>query len=347
MNIGIIGAGGISLLHASAYRALKMPIVAVADLSRAAFDRNREQYGDAIYCSTTAEMLADPNVDIVDICVNTRFHADLVRQATGANKHIFCEKTMTESGERAAELVAHLQGYGKCFQVGYMKRFFPATRKAVELLPEIGQPFSAYIRSYQGGPRGGDPYDDNGWKPRDGKPSPVRTSACGGMLNMAGSHMLDLMGLFLGEPESVSALCWMPAAYDAETNSHALFRQKNGCIVHFEAALSPYSCNGEWGDGWDECVRINGTRGTLELFYTLWNKPSRNAPLLRVYSEDTKTHTEYRFPIADPFALEMAAFAECCRTGSKAVPGVAEGYYVDKIISAVYESADRGETVRF
>lgn len=347
MKVGLIGAGGIASLHAKAYKNLGVAIAAVTDLDRSAFDAKRDLFGEARFHETPAQLVGDPQVEIVDICVINRFHAEMVGLAAEAGKHIFCEKTLTDSEAGSHSLMEMLSGYRPNFQVGYMKRFFPATQKAAELLPEIGRPLSAYVRSYQGYEHDNDPYDDPTWKPQGDGPSRIKSFASGGMLNMAGSHMLDLVGLLLGEPASVYALNWMPASYDAETNSHALFHMPSGCIAHFEAALSPYSRDGFWRDGWDERFEINGTAGKLELIYPVWNLPGENEAVLRHYSEKDKTHREYTFPKINPFAAELASFIQCCREGRKSIPGAREGYLVDKIIDACYRSAETGEVVRF
>lgn len=347
MRIGIIGAGNISAMHARAYRVLGVQIAAVADPNKDAYQARRDLFGDAAYYGSDQELMADARVDAIDICVGTRFHFDVIQRAIAAGKHILCEKTMTHSAESSASVVELLRGYKKVFQVGYMKRFFPATAKAVELLPELGTIFSAYITSYQGFERTSDPYVDPSWQPQGGKPSSIRTYACGGMLNMAGSHMLDLMNLLLGAPATVYSQSWSPANFDAETNSHALFRMKSGAVVQFEAAMSPYSRDGLWRDGWDECVEINGSAGKLQVFYVVWDRPTQNAPLVRFYSEKTKSHTECTFAKVDAFQDQIASFVKTCQEGGKAVPGAAEGYYVDRVIDACYRSATAGEVVRF
>src|SRR6187551_2275610 len=40
------------------------------------------------------ELLGDPNVDLVDICLPPALHADAVIRALEAGKHVFCEKPM-------------------------------------------------------------------------------------------------------------------------------------------------------------------------------------------------------------------------------------------------------------
>jgi myo-inositol 2-dehydrogenase/D-chiro-inositol 1-dehydrogenase len=342
MKVGLVGAGSIAALHAQAYSQIGIQIAAVADINRQAFDSKRNLFGGARFYETPQQLADDPDVDAIDICVTNRFHVEMLRMAARTGKHIFCEKTLTDSEHNSAAILQELSDYGANIQVGYMKRFFPATVKAVDLMAEIGRPISAYVRSYQGYERDDDPYNDPGWRPSATGPSHTLSFAGAGMLNMAGSHMLDLICMLLGDVNDVYCKNWKPESYDAETNSHGLLQMRSECIVHFEAALSPYSRNGKWADGWDERFEIIGSQGSLELLFPVWNLPGENPALLRHYDQRTKTMREYSFPKVNPFAQELKHFVAQCEQGKKSVPGPAEGYYVDKLIDAFYRSSATG-----
>lgn len=345
MKVGIIGTGYISTFHAAAYRDLGVEIAGVTDINKDSYLSKKDCYGAAVFFETADQLLGDKSIDAVSICTNTRGHFDAVIKAAQAGKHILCEKTLTDSGANSAKLVDALKDFDKNFQIGYMKRYFPATRKALELLPKIGAVISVHVRSYQGFEWQFDMYDMDGWKSEDGKESAIHRTACGGMLNMAGSHMLDLVNLLVGTPKRVYSVNWYPKDYDAETNSHSMFTLENGAVVHFEAALSPYARAGRWQDGWDERFEINGTKGRIELFYCIWDKPMTNAPVVQLYLEPDRTHTLFTFPKVDGFKAEVKAFVENCQTGVKSKPDLIDGYLVDKLISACYESSETGRVV--
>ena len=346
MKVGIIGTGYISTFHAAAYNKLGVVITAVCDVKKDNYLSKKELYGQAVFYENYEDLLQDDSIDAVSICVTNRFHYDVVKKAVAAEKHIFCEKTMTDSEAKSAELLSLLKNYRKNFQIGYMKRFFPATQKVLQLLPELGEVFSAYSRSYQGFEWEHDIYNNEGWKPKEGKGSAIRQLYAGGMLNMAGSHLIDLMNLFLGIPKSVYALNWSPKDYDVEMSGHGLFGLNNGGTAHLDVCSSPYSRDGLRQDGWDEKIEINGTKGRIEIFYVIWDKPMNNAPLVRYYSEKDKIYTEFTFKKIDPFHEQIVAFIDNCDKGIKSVPGAEEGYAVDKILSACYESAQKKEVVR-
>ena len=50
------------------------------------------------------DLIHDPNVDMVDICVPTPYHADLVKAAIAAKKYVFSEKPLCRNLEEASEL---------------------------------------------------------------------------------------------------------------------------------------------------------------------------------------------------------------------------------------------------
>lgn len=345
MQVGIIGTGHISTFHAAAYRALGVDIAGVCDLDKEKFLSKRELYGGAEFYENVDDLLGQGSIDAVSICVGNKLHFDIAKKAIAAGKHILCEKTMTESESKSAALLSLVEAGDRNFQIGYMKRFYPATRKVVELLPEIGEVFSAYIRSYQAFEWDFDIYDCEWYKPKDGEESLVRRLYGGAALNQAGSHMLDLMNLFLGMPERVYAANWAPRDYDAEISSHALFTLPNDGVVHFDVCVSPYSRAGLHHDGWDETVQVNGTKGRIEVFYSVWDKPMGNAPMVRYYSEQDKTRTEFTFPKMDAFQAEVEAFVTNSEAGRGSIPGPREGYAVDKLISACYRSAEDGAAI--
>ncbi len=345
MKIGLIGAGSIGAIHARAYAELGVRVAAVADPREAAVKARPELFDSARYYADYRDLLADPEIEAVDICLINRLHAEVIEEAIRRGKHIFCEKTMTDNLADSRRILELSRDYSRNFQVGYMKRFFPATQKAQELLPQIGDVLTTYIRSYQAFEWQCDPYDQADWKPRGNEMSLIRHFASAGMLNMAGSHLLDLMNLLLGPARSVYSTNWIPPGYDIEVTSNALFRMQSGSTVHFEAALSPYSRAGLRQDGWDEKIEINGRRGKLEIFYVIWDQPERYAPMVRLYSEEHKTHTDYTFPKVNAFVSEMETFLADCAAGRRSIPGPREGFAVDQVIDACYRSASTQQAV--
>ncbi len=97
INIGLIGGGFISYLHADSYKKLygvnvKIKALASIDPNAGAFAK-RYEIPD-VY-TDYREMLKDRDIDVVDICTPVNLHKQMVLDAVAANKHIICEKPMT------------------------------------------------------------------------------------------------------------------------------------------------------------------------------------------------------------------------------------------------------------
>ncbi len=83
LRIGMIGGGFASRLHTDAWQrvhGIDVEIVAVAT--------TRSD-------TSAAEVLADPDVDVIDLCVPNHLHAPLAREALSAGKHVVVEKPLT------------------------------------------------------------------------------------------------------------------------------------------------------------------------------------------------------------------------------------------------------------
>jgi predicted dehydrogenase len=344
---GIIGTGFIGRMHLKALGAAGFTVGAFADPSAAALEAAAELAPGARRYENWRELLGDPAITAVNICTRNAMHLELLKAAVASGRHVFCEKTMTINATQAREALTLRPAPGQAVQIGYMKRFFPNSVWAKERLREIGEPICSTVRSFQGGLADEGMFDSADWRPTADGPSRTRVFASGGMLNMAGSHMLDMTAWLLGTPRTVSCRTWAPAGYDAELQAHALFQMESGALTHFEAALSPFSRTGVYENGWDEFIQIDGRKGRLELYYPLWDKPADFPSRGRIYLEAKKEWEEPMFPAVNAFQLELEAFAECCQAGRTASPAIRDGAVVDCWIDACYESAAQGREAAF
>jgi len=108
IRVGVVGLGMMGSMHIGAYHDIKNaelaaicdkdPARAGGDLS-GAWSNLGEGGGDAIDMSVVkgttelADLLAMEDLDLVDICVPTPFHAEVVPAALASGKHVICEKT--------------------------------------------------------------------------------------------------------------------------------------------------------------------------------------------------------------------------------------------------------------
>jgi predicted dehydrogenase len=149
-GIGITGgAQGISGQHLAAYRKLdRARIVAICDRNEELGRKVAAEYG-AKFFTEPEEMLALPELDIVDICSPDFVHCEHAVKAAEAGKHVLCEKPLCMSLAEAEQIRAAVEKSGVVFMVAQVKRWFPSLRKMRDIVRSgaIGKPVFARYQS--------------------------------------------------------------------------------------------------------------------------------------------------------------------------------------------------------
>ena len=139
IRVGIAGIGFMGMIHYLAYQ--KVRGVKVAALCETLRERlagdwtgikgNFGPAGTKMDLSGIAkyekldEMLADPKVDVIDICLPPAAHADVAIRALKAGKHVFCEKPIALTPADATKMVKAATASGKQLMIGQVLPFFP------------------------------------------------------------------------------------------------------------------------------------------------------------------------------------------------------------------------------
>lgn len=341
---GVIGCGNISRFHFSGLEKAGANVKWVCDL----MEPNARPYAERFNAQYTADwrqVIDDPQVNTVVVTALSSIHKAVCLAAIAAGKAVICEKTLAENAQDALDIVRAAEAKGTIFYTSYMKRFIPAVAKAKELLPTLGQIVSTHIRSYQpwGNLYGANP--DSGFfhTPPDGM-SMVRRNYGGGIMVCGGSHMLDLIGFFLGRPSSVYARMTVPEGRDYDLHAMALLETANGC-VDFEVWAHPLRKVGFLRDGWDERIEINGLDGRLEIYSAQWDNPLNKASLLVHYDNRTGQAAEYRFDAVSPFDGAVAFFCGNIAAGKQGAQSRLTGYDVDELSAHIQRSAASGASL--
>ncbi|RPI96993.1 MAG: inositol 2-dehydrogenase, partial [Chloroflexi bacterium] len=151
IRIGIIGAGRIGKVHAEsiAYRIPAAKITAVCDVNLTAAHDLANRLSIPVVSDNYKEIVNRPDVDAVLVCSSTDTHADVIKAAAAARKHIFTEKPIDLSLARIDEVLRAVEQAGVKFQVGFNRRFDPTfarVRKAIQG-GEIGETHLLHIIS--------------------------------------------------------------------------------------------------------------------------------------------------------------------------------------------------------
>ena len=139
LRIGIAGIGFMGMIHYLAYQKVagaSVAAIASRDPKKRAGDWRGIQgnfgppgeqidLGDIKAYETIDELLADPEIDVIDITLPPFRHADVAMAALAAGKHVFCEKPLTLEAESAAAVVATAKRHDRILLVGHVLPFFP------------------------------------------------------------------------------------------------------------------------------------------------------------------------------------------------------------------------------
>ncbi|MCR9138968.1 MAG: Gfo/Idh/MocA family oxidoreductase [Alphaproteobacteria bacterium] len=107
LNVAILGAG-IGAQHMDGYLALpeRFNVVTICDLDIARASSLADMAKGCTVTSEIAEVLSDPRVDIIDICLPPHLHAPVAKNALSAGKHVICEKPFACSVLEAEDILA-------------------------------------------------------------------------------------------------------------------------------------------------------------------------------------------------------------------------------------------------
>lgn len=97
IGVGVVGAGFLAETRARCYAraaAVRGQIVAVTSRTPERAADFARRHGVPVVCATLAELLARPDVDVVDLCVPNRMHRPLAEAAARAGKHVVCTKPL-------------------------------------------------------------------------------------------------------------------------------------------------------------------------------------------------------------------------------------------------------------
>jgi predicted dehydrogenase len=162
VRIGIVGIGFMGRIHFLAGQRLtggKVAAICSRDPAKRAGDwRNtRGNFGPepgqvdlagVKTYETLAQMLADPEIDLIDVCTVTDQHTPIALAALKAGKHVIVEKAIALSPQDADAMVSAARSAGKLLMVAHVLPFFPEFKYAAEVIRggQYGRVLAAHFR---------------------------------------------------------------------------------------------------------------------------------------------------------------------------------------------------------
>ena len=147
-RVGILGIGFMGMIHYLAYqrlRGVKVQAICEVDPVRRGGDwrtikgnfgpagEQMDLSGVTQYADLKA-MLADPNLDLIDICLPTALHAPAAIAALSAGKHVLCEKPIALKAAEGIAMVEAANKAGRMLMIGHVLPFVPEYRFAYDAI---------------------------------------------------------------------------------------------------------------------------------------------------------------------------------------------------------------------
>src|SRR5438093_1872689 len=155
LRLGVVGAnpnvGWASRTHMPALMALPdFELAAVCTTKRESAEASAQKYEARRAYWNFREMVVDPEVDVVDVCVKVPYHHEIVIAALEAGKHVYCEWPLGATVAQAAEMADLATKRGLHAMVGLQARGAPSVLRLRQLVAEgyVGQVVSATMTPF-------------------------------------------------------------------------------------------------------------------------------------------------------------------------------------------------------
>lgn len=229
IRVGLIGCGGMANAHVRYLCDIpEAEITALNDPAQASLDRMYERSAERLPTITDIpvyqdykELLADPNVDAVQIHSPHTLHFEQATAALRAGKHVLLEKPMVTSTADAHTLIDTWKQSGKVLMISYQRHFMKEFRYARQVIQsgQLGE--VQYIAALQA----------QQWlRATRGSWRQTQELSGGGQINDSGSHLIDIIlwvsGLRVAEVAAYQEFFDVPV----DINTAATIKFTNGAL---------------------------------------------------------------------------------------------------------------------
>jgi predicted dehydrogenase len=371
-RIGVIGAGMMGKTHAWCWQSLpffyanldfRCVLYGVCTSRAGTAEVARDTLGFQQAYANAEEMIAAPEIDVVDIASPNNYHLPALLAAHRAGKPVYCDKPLTGNLEEALRIEREIPDSANLGQMTLNYRFFPATMRARQMLEanDIGEVIcfrAAYLHSGNVAPG-----KQIAWKDR--------RDYGGGVLYDLGSHIVDMMTWLCdaGLAEVYARRKTLHPMRPSLENPAVLVAQDSDDLTLMSVVLS----NGAMGTieaskiatGAQDELRfeIHGTRGALRFnlmqpnYLDYFDAADPEMPLGGT-SGFKRIHCVRRYAAPAGFPSPKAtigwlrghlhclySFIAAHHNGLPFDPSIARGIELEKMLNAAARSAESGEKV--
>ncbi|MEM7440457.1 MAG: inositol 2-dehydrogenase [Pseudomonadota bacterium] len=325
LRVGLLGAGRIGKVHASAIAAHPESVLAaVADIDPQVADALASAYGAS--SKTTDAILADDTIQAVLIASSTDTHADLIEAAAAAGKAVLCEKPVDLNLARARACQDAVTLANVPVMVGLNRRFdvnFQTLKLALER-GDIGKAELLSITSF------------------DPSPPPIEyIKVSGGLFRDMMIHDFDTAHFLFGAmPETVSAVG--SSLVDPEIGEAGDVDTAVATLRYSDGRIAVIKNSRRAAFGYDQRVEVLGAEGMLQA-----QNISENSVVTSTSDGITAAKPMHFFleRYAGAYAAEWAAFMDSVLNNAPVPVTLTDGVAALAVAEAATISAREGRPV--
>ncbi len=247
-NIAVIGTGGISGAHLTAYKKAKYNVVALCDISEAAAKkRQAEFFPDAKIYTDHNELLKRDDIEVVDITLHPQYRVPVIEAALNARKHVLSQKPFVLDLDIGAKLCDLAQKQNVKLAVNQNGRWSPHwsfIRNAVEQ-GVLGTVISAHLACH--------------WNHNWVKDLPEFDKVRHVILYDYAIHYFDALSTFIADREPTRIF----ASFTKTKSQRATNPMLAQAIVEFDGAQATLIFDADQKSGWHDRTHVAGTNGTI------------------------------------------------------------------------------------
>ena len=304
-NVGVIGVGSMGYNHVRIYSELENAnLVAISDMVRGTLDKVSKEFNTVGYVDYDNILQID-DIEVVNICVPTVFHHDVVMRAIEAGKNVLVEKPIASKLNEAEEMIKAAEDAGVTLATGHVERFNPAVRVAKKLIDEgaIGEVVTANSKRLG--------------------PFPPRIRDVGVAIDLA-IHDIDIFNYLFNSRANTVFANMSSKLKNCEFEDHAEIMTKydSGVLSILETNwLTPYK---------KRQLNITGIDGIISVDY--------GNQTVTLFKENNQVE-EIKVENKEPLKEELRSFVDCVQNNTPPEVSGKDGYEALRIVDAAMTSS--------
>jgi predicted dehydrogenase len=372
LRVGMIGYAFMGKAHSNAWRQAPrffdlpagIELHTLCGRSPVPLEAARAKLGWTHAATDWRAVVADPAIDIIDICTPNNSHAEIALAAARNKKAILCEKPLAHNMEQAREMAAAVKKARVVNMLCHNYRRIPAIALAKRMIDDgaIGDRiyhFSArYAQDWLA-----DPTVPFGWRVS----ADISGSGANGDIN---AHIIDLARYLVGELKEVCGLMEtfvrqrpLPDPSGSKKTARVtvddcvswIGRFKNGAIANLEATRFATGRKNHIA------LEINGNKGSLAFdfedmnrlqYYDATQPPDRRGFRSILATDASQPYFNAYWPPGHIIGYEhtfintVADFVKAVVSGKSIHPTFHDGLQNEKILTAIKQSARTRQWVK-